>query len=547
MDDGLVTEGAGAGPEPRVAVPPSPEPTSRRGLLAAGAAALAAAATLAAPRAASAQVVVRPPTRRPPPPAATGDSLLRLVRRATNGVTEEELARAKSLGFAGYLDYHLKATAIDDRAVEAFITTKYPELALDGLGLYQLDQFQLYNKFTEATIYRAAFSKRQLYERMVQFWSDHFSIYYFKVNYLHLIADREVVRKHALGKFPDLLRASAHSPAMLEYLDNTRSRNRNVNQNYARELMELHTMGADGGYSQTDVEEVTRCLTGWTIQGRGEAFRFDSGGHDFTAKTVLGFAIPVQAQGPDGVKDGDQVLDILLKNPSTAKFISTKMIRWLLQYEPPAALVDKVVATYTKTGGDIPSMIRDILTPANLLAAPAKYRQPYQMVTAALRATQPTVTNVTPVGTRQLDALGQGLFRWEDPDGWPDNVDWWAGTILPRWNFMSFLTGLATGDVVVDVAPLMAVSTPDAIADAIGRRAYGGEMPAALRTHVRGYLASAPITVTRVRDAFALALSSSSFQWFCERGRDEHRRAPGLRRLSRVQRAFATGLSRKRR
>jgi hypothetical protein len=299
--EGAMSEGPQAkGGEPQIdaaaseGAPPGSS-TSRRGLLAAGAAALTAAAMLA-PKSADAQVVVRPPTRRPPPPPATGDSLLRLVRRVTNGVTEEELARAKALGYHGYLEYQLKPSAIDDGAVESFVSAKYPELAMDGTGLYALDQNLLWRELIEATLYRAAFSKRQLYERMVEFWTDHLNIYYPKVNYLKLLDDRDVVRKHALGTFPDLLRASAHSPAMLEYLDNTRSRGTNSNQNYARELMELHSLGVNGGYTQTDVEQVTKCLTGWTLQGRG-VFRFDPTGHDYTAKTVLGTTIATQPSG----------------------------------------------------------------------------------------------------------------------------------------------------------------------------------------------------------------------------------------------------------
>ena len=484
---------------------------TRRELLTVGAA--LATALLVTPGKASAQLVVRAPTLRPSAPPATGDALLRLVRRITNGVTEEELDRAKSMGFRPYLDYHLMPAAIDDSAVESFVATTYPALTLDGLDLYQQDSNVLFNQLADSTLYRAAFSKRQLYERMVEFWTDHFNIYFSKVNYLKLIDDREVVRKYALGRFPDMLKASAHSPAMLEYLDNTRSRNRNVNQNYARELMELHTLGVDGGYTQTDVEQVTLCWTGWTIAGRGN-FSFDPTGHDFAAKTVLGKAIPASTYGPEGVQDGEKVLDILIAHPSTAKFISTKMIRWLLRYDPPRALVTKVAATFTRTGGDIPSMIRDIMTPANLLAAPAKYKQPYQLVVSALRATQPTVTSVSAVSTRQLDTLGQVLFRWEDPDGYPDNVDWWAGTILQRWNFASFLTGLTTGTLVVNVAPLMQVNTAAGIAEAINMRAFGSEMPASLKTHLTAYLAAAPITASRVREAFALALSSTTFQWF---------------------------------
>jgi uncharacterized protein (DUF1800 family) len=323
------------------------------------------------------------------------------------------------------------------------------------------------------------------------------------------------VRRHALGKFHDLLRASAHSPAMLAYLDNTQSRVNNVNQNYAREIMELHSLGVDGGYTQKDVEEVTRCLTGWTIQGRFN-FAFVPTSHDFAAKVVLGTTIPAMAPsaGAAGIQDGETVLNMLLAHPSTAKFISFKMIRWLLQYDPPTALVDKVAATFTRTGGDIPSMIRDILTPANLLAAPAKYRQPYQLVLAALRVTRPTLTSVSRFAGEQLRLLGQPLFQWEDPDGYPDNVDWWAGTVLQRWNFCSLLTSFATGAIIVDVNPLMAVSTPVGIADAMSRRVFAGEMPADLKAHITAHLAAAPVTAARVREAFALALSSTSFQWY---------------------------------
>jgi uncharacterized protein (DUF1800 family) len=324
-------------PAPELEAPEGEARTSRRKLLALAGAAAAAAL---APRQASAQRVVRPRVERPQPPPPSGDLLLMLVRRVTNGVTQEELDLAVQLGFTGYIAHHLNYEGIDDSAVESFVAANYPNLTQAVEGLYQLDRTVLQNSLTEATIYRAAFSKKQLYERMVQFWSDHFNIYYPKVNYLKVVDDREVIRKHALGNFGDMLWASAHSPAMLEYLDNTRSRGLNVNQNYARELMELHTLGVDGGYTQTDVEEVTRCLTGWTLQGRGN-FRFDPSGHDFTAKTVLGNSIAAMppAMGAAGVSDGETVLGILLAHPSTARYISYKMIRWLLRYDPPAALV----------------------------------------------------------------------------------------------------------------------------------------------------------------------------------------------------------------
>jgi uncharacterized protein (DUF1800 family) len=437
-----------------------------------------------------------------------------LVRRVTNGITQEELDLAVSLGFNGYLSYHLNHEGIDDSACDAFVAANYPPLSQPVEGLYQLERATLQNQLTEATIYRQAFSKRQLYERMVQFWSDHFNIYYPKVNYMKVVDDREVIRKNALGNFGDMLWASAHSPAMLEYLDNTRSRANNVNQNYAREIMELHTLGVDGGYTQTDVEEVTRCLTGWTIQGRGN-FRFDPAGHDFTAKTVLGVQIPAMpvSSGAAAVSDGETVLGILLAHPSTARFISYKMIRWLLRYDPPAALVERVAQTFTETSGDIPSMIRQILTPSNLMGAPMKYRQPYQLVLAQMRATQPRVTTVG-VLRGQLNTLGQPILQWEDPDGWPDRVDWWAGMILQRWNFSNFIATRTAEGFVVDVAPFMTTATPEAIADAIGWRLFGNGAPPELTARLRSYLAGAPIVTARVQEALALALSSSEFQWY---------------------------------
>jgi hypothetical protein len=268
-----------------------PGRTRRRGLFALAG---AAAAAVLAPERAAAQRVVRPLARRPEPPPPAGDLMLMLVRRVTNGVTPEEMDLALSLGFNAYLSHHLNWESVDDGEVEAFLGASYPALSQPVEQLYSQDRNLVQTQLTDATIYRAAFSKRQLYERMVHFWTDHFNIYYPKVNYLKVIDDREVIRRHALGNFGDLLWASAHSAAMLEYLDNTRSRGNNVNQNYARELMELHTLGVDGGYTQTDVEEVSRCLTGWTLGGRG-TFRFDPTGHDFTAKTVLGHTIPAMA------------------------------------------------------------------------------------------------------------------------------------------------------------------------------------------------------------------------------------------------------------
>jgi uncharacterized protein (DUF1800 family) len=191
--------------------------------------------------------------------AAYDSALSKLVRRITNGVTADEMTLARKLGFNGYLEYQLNASKIDDTAVQSYVATTYPYALMDSAQLYALDLGQVASQFQQATLYRAAFSKRQLYERMAEFFSDHFNIEYATVEYMKVPDERDVARKFALGKFPDMVRASAHSPAMLEYLDNTRNSRNNINENYARELMELHTVGVDGGYTQTDVRELSRC------------------------------------------------------------------------------------------------------------------------------------------------------------------------------------------------------------------------------------------------------------------------------------------------
>lgn len=446
--------------------------------------------------------------------AAYDSALSKLVRRITNGVTADEMTLARKLGFQGYLNYQLNWSKIDDSAVQNHVSTTYPYALMDSAQLYTLDQGQVSTQFQQATLYRAAFSKRQLYERMAEFFSDHFNIEYATVEYMKVPDERDVPRKFALGKFPDMVRASAHSPAMLEYLDNTRNRRNNINENYARELMELHTVGVDGGYTQTDVRELSRCLTGWTIASRGVAFNFDPNGHDWTQKVVMGQVIPAQPtnSGQLGMRDGDMMIDYLVAHPKTAEYLSKKMLRWLLRYDPTPEQLATVASVYSSTQGDIPSMIRAILTPENLLAAPAKYRRPYTYILACLRATNPTILRLQNVTGTQLRQVGQTLFAWGPPDGYPDTAEYWSGGALPRWNFASYLSTNTT-DVVVDINRFMTNPTPTGVVDSINGALFAGEMPDALRTQLIAYAQGGTLNATRAREVLSLALSSSTFQW----------------------------------
>ena len=238
-----------------------------------------------------------------------------------------------------------------------------------------------------AAQYRQMFSQRQLYEVMVEFWSDHFNIHL--VNGLGPTLkpedDRQVIRAHALGNFRDLLHASAKSPSMLFYLDNFFNLASAPNENYARELMELHTLGVDGGYTENDVKEVARCFTGWSIRFPGDTsgdygtFVFLPAVHDNNAKVVLQNSITAGG----GQSDGEQVLDILAAHPSTAQFIATKLCRRFISDTRTQPVIDAVAAAFTQSGGDIKTTLRALFaTDAFRNTADLKFTRPAEYLSA---------------------------------------------------------------------------------------------------------------------------------------------------------------------
>lgn len=320
-----------------------------------------------------------------------------------------------------------------------------------------------------AKLARAVDSERQLQEVMTDFWENHFSVFAGKgVTRLFVSAyDRDVIRPHAMGKFRDLLGAVAKSPAMLFYLDQWQSTvdslhpsevamraparrpgaqaqraKRGLNENYARELMELHTLGVDGGYTQQDVIEVARALTGWTMNPRqGAQFVFRPAIHDAGAKVVLGHHL---AAGR-GIEDGEDVLDILSRDPHTAHFIARKLAVRFVSDDPPPALVERAAQTFLKTDGDIREVVRTIVTSPEFFSRAAyrsKVKSPFELVASSLRAlgAQPDTT----MRSAQVVAfLGQPMFGHRDPNGWPETGDAWmnSGAILNRINFGAALAG----------------------------------------------------------------------------------------------------------
>ncbi len=441
-------------------------------------------------------------------------TISRLVRRVTLGVTAGDVNLARSLGFESYLNQQLNYQRIDDSVCEAFVAEKWPLLAQTSDQLFSANAGTVKSQLQEAPIYRAAFSQRQLYHRMVELWSDHFNQDVDKVGYLLVADQRDVIRQHAMGKFPDLLKASAHSASMMVYLDQNTSRGTAPNQNYAREIMELHTLGVDGGYTQDDVAELSRVLTGWTVTGRGQ-FVFNPAIHDWGQKTVLGVTIPAgsPSQGADGIKEGEQMLDVLVHHPSCAKFIAATMLRWLLTPTPSDDQVATIAGVYRATGGDIKAMIRAMLNDEWLPAAPMKLKRPFHFLVSSLRSTNPSVASVTAMNS-QLNVLGQPIYTWDTPDGFPDKIEYWSGNLVPRWNFANVLANLNSAtSLAVDTSAYRAGS-PDNAIDLLDQNFFGGEMPAATRAALTSYLKAGTFTDQRVRETIGLAISANAFQWY---------------------------------
>ncbi|MDQ3949965.1 MAG: DUF1800 domain-containing protein [Gemmatimonadota bacterium] len=321
-----------------------------------------------------------------------------------------------------------------------------------------------------AKVARAVASERQLQEVVVDFWENHFSVFAGKGQTRLFLThyDRDVIRPHALGKFRELLGAVARSPAMLLYLDNwqsaadsghrtlreagrgrvpaasprageaglpARRRPRGLNENYARELLELHTLGVDGGYTQQDVVEVARALTGWSIDQRQGAFVFRPAIHDADEKLVLGHRLP----GGRGVEDGEQVLDILARHPATARHVARKLAIRFVSDSPPPELVARAAETYRRTDGDIRAVVRTIVTSPEFFSRAAyrsKVKSPFELVTSALRVMSAAI-DTTPRTAQIVARLGQPIFGRQTPDGWPESGAEWmnAGAILNRINF----------------------------------------------------------------------------------------------------------------
>jgi uncharacterized protein (DUF1800 family) len=449
-------------------------------------------------------------------PADDDGLVFHALNRVAFGPRPRDVARVRALGVRKYIAEQLRPEKLRDEDADARLAP-LSTLKLSSRQIaeqFELPQMQARRERKEAAangepkpmpdqranlvvvelgeqkLLRAVYSERQLQEVLTDFWFNHFNVDARKgpTRFMLTEYERDVIRPRVLGRFRDLLEAVAKSPAMLFYLDNWMSADPNgphaemrpprivrgpfggrmiapraqpqrknapkgLNENYGRELMELHTLGVDGGYTQKDVTEVARAFTGWTIDKprQGGGFRFEPRIHDQGQKVVLGHVI--KAGG--GQSDGEQVLDLLARHPSTARFIATKLVRRFVSDTPPPPLVDRAAARFRDTDGDLREVMRTILTSPEFLSPDsrrAKVKTPVEFVASALRATAADVQDARPL-VRSLQQFGMPLYMCQPPTGYKDTADAWVntGALVARMNFALQLAGNKVNGVVVQL------------------------------------------------------------------------------------------------
>ncbi|MBS0392991.1 MAG: DUF1800 domain-containing protein [Proteobacteria bacterium] len=430
--------------------------------LAAAYALLAAALLLAA-------CAAQPPAATAARPVAPDPAAVAWLERVTYGIDAEALDQYQRLGAHGYLAAQLGGKA---RSLPAAVTAQIDQLDIshaDGAALLESavaerkriqaiedpsakeDARKALNErgnhlayeATRRQLLRAIYSPDQLREQMVWFWLNHFSVHLYKANVRWLVADYEerAIRPHVFGRFRDLVLATLTHPAMLEYLDNARNAAGHINENYARELMELHTLGVDGGYTQDDVQSLARILTGVGIRAEGPeprlrrdwqplyrragAFEFNPARHDFSTKRLLGETVSGRGFG-----EVEQAVDLLVRQPACARFVARRLAVYFVADEPGAALVDRLADTFRRTDGDIAAVLRTLFTAPEFRPSPGtKFKDPMHYVVSAIRLAYDgqVITNSRPL-LNWLRALGEVPWGRQTPDGYPLDEAGWASS-----------------------------------------------------------------------------------------------------------------------
>ncbi len=469
---------------------------------------------------------------------------LHALNRLAFGARPGDVDRVVSMGVDAWIDQQLHPEAIPDRAVEsrlqefptlkmsdAEIIEKYyrpivearrdlkqgqDESEMDPkqraeMQMLRRNAMEVVGDLVSQRIIRAAESDRQLNEVMVDFWFNHFNVFAGKAidRFMLTSYERDVIRPHIWGKFEDLLLATAKSPAMLFYLDNARSRRGAINENYAREIMELHTLGVEGGYTQEDVTELARVFTGWSIAvpRQGGGFVFRKLVHDDGGKSVLG----VKLRAGGGMEEGEKMIHILAHHPATAHHIAYQLCQRLVADEPPKPLVDRVAKRFLDTDGDLRQTVKAVIDSPefwNPNVYRAKVKSPFEYAVSAVRAIDGQIVDARPLA-RELQKVGEPLYGAQPPTGYSDRADAWVntGALLNRLNFALALAANKMPGVRSDVVSLIPANS-DRPVDALARTLTGGDLSDQTRETIRARV----VDNTQVPMIAGLILGSPEFQ-----------------------------------
>lgn len=437
-----------------------------------------------------------------------------VLNRLAFGPRPGDVAYVSSLGWKNWVDEQLRPEAINDYLADSTIRKQCPSLALSLAELQQIGTDEkrvakLKDELVASTIWRAAYGRRQLQEAVVDFWRNHFNVYFDKVPLLASHYETHVLRKHAFGKFEDLLLATARHPAMLVYLDNHVSRVGRLNENYARELMELHTVGVDNGYTQQDVVELARVLTGWTCGKRGDGeygFVFRSEMHDSGSASVMGLHV----DGAGGEADGERTIRHLANHPNTARFISRKLCVRFIDDHPSDALVERIAETFLATGGDLREVYRAIANSPEFLGARhyrSKFKTPFEFVVSVLRTTGAEIESTERLA-KELEIMGQPVYGCLEPTGYYDEAEAWLdpGVMVYRWNVaIALVLGNLDG---VKVGNEFTEEVLQATQETRTKKILEHVLPAVSDTATKKLL----LDTGDIREMVALALGSAAYQ-----------------------------------
>jgi len=385
------------------------------------------------------------------PPLNDREKVIHVLSRLAFGPRPGEVDKVLAAGgWEKWVDQQLKPDAVEDAALDDELPQRYPWLKMTlqemrekyPIAYQQQNRPELRAGLRDSVLFRAVNSNRQFKEVMCEFWRNHFFVNqpareaptrsWTAIDY-----EEQVIRKNAFGNFKQMLYASATHPAMLEYLDNYSSKANAWNENYAREVMELHTLGADRGYNETDVLELSKVLTGWTYD-KDLKFTFRPDWHQPGTKKVLGQNIP------NGQIGGERALYMLATHPNCAEFISYKLCRYLVNDNPQPALVRKIAAVFRDTGGDLPKVYKAILTSPEFIDRTnyrAKFKTPFEYTVSAIRATGAKLTDATDT-VAVIAKMGEPIYDCEDPTGFFDTAEAWmdSGVLTSRWDFAFKMT-----------------------------------------------------------------------------------------------------------